>query len=78
MAYILGASSGVTNKANTTNEVGGLAEILTPLDAHTTAKIRLSISIISSHGSLRLLLIYLASQVPFLLLYTWKGESEGV
>ncbi|KAL8089276.1 hypothetical protein AgCh_038901 [Apium graveolens] len=37
-AYIFGASSGVTNKANTTIRVGGLAVILAPLDVYSTAR----------------------------------------
>ncbi|KAK1356816.1 receptor-like protein kinase ANXUR1 [Heracleum sosnowskyi] len=37
-AYIFGASTGVTNKANTTIRVGGLADILAPLDVYSTAR----------------------------------------
>ncbi|XP_074348891.1 receptor-like protein kinase ANXUR1 [Apium graveolens] len=37
-AYIFGASSGVTNKANTTIRVGGLEDIVAPLDVYSTAR----------------------------------------
>ncbi|KAK1385059.1 Receptor-like protein kinase ANXUR1 [Heracleum sosnowskyi] len=37
-AYLSGAASGVTNKANTTIKVAGLADIVAPLDVYNTAR----------------------------------------
>ena len=37
-AYIFGSSSGVTSKANTTIKVGGMEDIVAPLDVYTTAR----------------------------------------